>query len=124
MSYREEYPRQLAARFRNAARDLLDHVAHADREQKRQLVRHAFKLVQTAEALQPFAVEDERAAVRRSERSPTTTPAIRGDSGVKSIPEAPILEPIPSMRSAQVVGSSRRRSGAKAFQLASGHCAH
>jgi hypothetical protein len=51
MSYGEEYPRQLAARFRNAARDLLDHVAHADREQKRQLIQHAFKLVQTAEAL-------------------------------------------------------------------------
>ena len=66
MSYGEEYPRQLAARFRNAARDLLDQVAHADREQKRQLVQQAFKLVQTAEALQPFAVEDERASARRA----------------------------------------------------------
>ena len=95
MSYGEEYPQQLAARFRDAARDLLDHVAHADREQKRRLIQHAFKLVQTAEALQPFAVEGERASVRPSERLPTTAPAIRGDSGPLSIPEAPILGPIP-----------------------------
>jgi len=95
MSYGEEFPRQLAARFRSAARDLLDHVAHADREQKRRLIQHAFKLVQTAEALQPFAVEGERASVGSSERLPTAAPAIRGDSGALSLSEVPILGPIP-----------------------------
>jgi len=105
MSYGEEYPRQLAAQFRNAARNLLDHVAHADREQRQQLIQRAFKLVQTAEALQPFAVEGERASATPSERLPTTMPAIRGDSGALSIPDAPIVGP---MRSAQVVGQGRR----------------
>jgi hypothetical protein len=61
MSDHEEFRRQLAARLRQVARDLLDRLAGADsREQKRQLVQRALAMVQNAEALQPFAVESER----------------------------------------------------------------
>jgi hypothetical protein len=60
MSDHEEFRRQLAARLRQVARELLDHVASTDsQEQKRQLVQRALAMVQMAEELQPFVGKGE-----------------------------------------------------------------
>ena len=60
MDRNQEFRRQLAARLRQVARELLDHVANADsQEQKRQLIQRALAMVQMAEELLPFAGEGE-----------------------------------------------------------------
>jgi hypothetical protein len=60
MDRNQEYRRQLAARLRQVARELLDHVANTDsQDQKRQLIQRALAMVQMAEGLLPFAGEAE-----------------------------------------------------------------
>ena len=60
MDHNQEFRQQLAARLRQVARDLLDHVAIANnQEQKRQLVQRALAMIQITEELLSFAGANE-----------------------------------------------------------------
>jgi hypothetical protein len=94
MSDRQEFRHQLAARLRQVARDLLDHVAIADnQEQKRQLVRRALRMTPLAGELLSFASTNER------------------------LPIAEGTNAMPATEAEQVAGASRWRSGANASPM-------
>jgi hypothetical protein len=121
MSDHEEFRRQLAARWRQVARELLDHVANANsREQKRQLAQRALAMVQNAEALLPFAGESECVAADPSLKMAAAS-AMRGDRSSLPITGASNARPAPAKRPEQGVEPLPSTSGANASQLASGH---
>jgi hypothetical protein len=67
MSDRQEFRQKLAARLRQVARDLLDHVAIANNQEQKRNLSSAFAMIQIAEELLSLADANEFADSRRDE---------------------------------------------------------